>query len=207
MASGTRGGAAATAVPAGAQSFSASGVLSEIKTMTFGNKTLYTYVVDGTWYGAGDKDIADVYVGDTIAFDWKNGKANPKKPGEFYKNLIPNSVTVTQEGAGAAPAAAGDTIAPATTAAPAQGDIQKMIVMQAMSKAGTQLLGDAIACGALKLPNKDKLGALLGFADRIIDHLYLKSITTELHPTLDGDLVDSLDDDDNGFTDDDDFDS
>lgn len=183
---------AATAAPA--TTGVAEGVLEQVTTRPYGNKTLYNYKVGDAWYGIGDTEPDGVYEGDTIKFDYKQGKHNPK--GGFYLNAIKGSFVVLQEApvAEAAPST-GAAITPAVHQDP--DDRTRSIIMQASMKVAAQLLSGAVGGEkpVLKIPAKGAEDTLMGFFDRTADHIYLKILDTGNYPTLDGQVIDSIDDD------------
>ena len=208
--------------PAGAQqqqapaatNFTAQGVYTETSQKAWNNKVLYNWKINGEWYGVGDREPDGIYEGDTISFEFKNGKM--KDDGSFYKNLIGKSVQVVAAGAAPAQAApVGNTAAPAQAAyTPASGgadDRQKNIVMQSSMRTAAQLLGAAITSGNLTLPANAKSGAkktagydamVLAFG-KLTDDIYLKAMNIDGYVTQDEAIIDSMDDDDMGDFDDD----
>jgi hypothetical protein len=124
----------------------ANGVVSKILDNNWGNKVLYTIMLDGdpTYYGCGEDNprAHGAQEGGTVSFEWKEnakGKAVVTKGSVVASNDAPAQ-------AEAAP------VPSASNAAPAADYRQKSIIFQSSRKDAIELVSLALNLGAVALP-------------------------------------------------------
>jgi len=168
----------------------AEGVLEGISTKDWNNKVMTNIKVDGDWYGLGSGKIPeDILEGDIIAFDYTVNSKNGKE----YKNAVAKTLELIEEGPGedAKPA-----VKTGGSSYNKSDDTHKSILRQVAYKVAGQGIVAAIVGDKLKIGAKNQYDVIMDHIHNAADDIYLRLVNSDGYPTLESQIVDSIDDDD-----------